>query len=166
MAIVFTFSTSMQDDKNTSQMLIASLPVSRQETVTAAYAFQIGIGLGLVVLAGAIQLLLGKLPFEVARSQALVAAAVIATFVSVFFPLYYRLGARFVQIGLLIVFLMFITVVSIVYSLVARYNLWGLQAVVQVLQQLPFAFLLATATIILLLASWRVSVWLYGRKEF
>lgn len=79
----------MLDDRNRTQLLIGSLPVSCREIVTASYAFQIGTGLGLVVLASAIRLLLGKLPFEAALSQALVAATVIVAFVSVFYPLYY-----------------------------------------------------------------------------
>lgn len=166
LSMLFTFGTAAHEDRYQSHILINSLPVTRREIVTAKYVFHILVGLGFIGLAVIHAAVFGGIPRRAALSQSLIGAAVIACFVSVFFPMYYWLGPRFVQIGMRVLFIMLIAVVPTVFNLAAKYGFWGIPEFISSLPATVLPVLLTGMTVILLLASWRASVWLYERKEF
>lgn len=166
LAMFFTFGTAAHEDKNNSHVLLNSLPVSRKEIVTAKYAFHLAIGLCLVGFAFICKVLISDLPAGTAFRQTAVAAAIVIWFVAAFFPMYYWLGPRFVQIGMIVLFILMLTAIPMVLNLGAKHRFWGIMDLVQSFpEQLLFA-LLTAATVILLIVSRHISVRLYERKEF
>lgn len=165
LAMCFTFSTAAHDDRYNSHVLINSLPVTRKEVVTAKYAFHLAAGIVLITLTLLYRVASGTTPPEDAAGQLLIAAAVIGCFVSVFFPMYYWLGPRFVQIGLFLLFVAFFAAAPIVYHLGVKNHFWGIPGLLRSLPPLPLYGLLTAATLACLWVSWRASVFLYSRKE-
>jgi len=166
MAGFFVFTSAAQDERNSTQTFINSLPVSRRDIVTGKYVLSIGAGIaltGMVLLIGA---LIEPVPGPVVLRQLLLCAGVISTFVSVFVPMYYLLGSRFVQIGLFVLFILVVAVAPPAYNLAVRHNFWGLLDAVRALPTQPLQTVAAVGVVVLLLASWRLSITLYSRKEF
>lgn len=166
LAMLFTFSTIACDDRNNVHILMNSLPVSRKEIVTAKYLFHLAVGLSLVLFAVILGGIFGESTLNLALWQTLIAVLVITSFVSVFFPLYYWLGARFVLTAMFALFFAMLTAVPIVSNLGARNNYWGIFDLTASLPTWPLVAGLTTGTLVHMLVSWRVSVWLYRRKEF
>src|SRR5690606_41087469 len=57
--------------------------------------------------------------------QTLITMAVIAWYLSVFFPMYYWLGPRFVQVGMIVFFISLFTAAPIVANMAVRHDFWG-----------------------------------------
>jgi len=166
LAIMFVFATSTQDERTNAHVFVNSLPVSRPDIVTGKYVFNIGMGIIFTGIAILVPGLMDQLPLKAMLTQLLICAGVISGFVSVFMPMYYWLGPRFVQLGLFVTFFLLVAVVPPVHNLAVRNNFWGLLDVLGSLPALPWQVLTAAGVIGLLLASWRLSIFLYGRKEF
>lgn len=166
LAMFFTFGTSAHEDKNNSHVLLNSLPVARKEIVTAKYVFHIAFGICLIGLAFIYRTIVGALPKDAALWQYVIAVTVIVWFVSVFFPLYFWLGPRFVQIGMIALFIVMFTAVPLVYNLGVKHNFWGILEFVQSLPSFLLFVIVTAATIVLLIVSRLISVWLYERKQF
>ncbi|MFS8628595.1 MAG: ABC-2 transporter permease [Limnochordales bacterium] len=159
------FAAANQDDRFNAHVLLNSLPVTRRELVTAKYVFHLAAGVGLMLVAAVGRAALGGVPVPRAL-ELLTNVVVLAVFLSTFFPLYYWLGQRFVYAGMLTLLLIVLAVEPIVYNLAVRNNFWGL---LEWLRTLPEWWLYAwpaAAGVLLLAASWRVSVAIYERKEF
>ena len=166
LAVFFTFGTAAHEDKNNSHVLLNSLPVSRKEIVAAKYAFHILIGIGFVVLAAVCKIVAGGMPAGAALEQSVAAATVVVLFVSVFFPMYFWLGPRFVQIGMIVLFILMFAAVPMVYNLGAKHGFWGIPVAVRSFPDFLLLALLAIAAILFLFVSRLVSVRLYERKQF
>ena len=166
LAFIFTISTTAHEDKNNSHILLNSLPVSRKEIVTAKYMFHIVFGIVLVGIALIIRAAFGEWSSETALWQTAISVTVIVWFVSVFFPMYFWLGPRFVQIGMIVFFIMMFAVVPTVYNLGVKHNFWGIPDVVESFSDTLLFAILTAVTVIFLTVSWLISVWLYERKQF
>jgi len=166
MAMFFTFSTAAHEDKNNSHMLLNSLPVVRKEIVTAKYVFHIVFGICLVGFTVIYQTIIGALPIETALWQFVIAVTVIVWFISVFFPMYFWLGPRFVQFGMIVLFIAMFTAVPIVYNLGIKHNFWGILDIVQSFPNYLLLVLSTAAAVFFLIVSRLISVWLYERKQF
>jgi len=166
LAMFFTFGTAAHEDKNNSHVLLNSLPVARKEIVTAKYVFHIAFGICLVGLTFIYRTIIGALPKDAAMWQYVIAVTVIVWFVSVFFPMYFWLGPRFVQIGMIVLLIVMFTALPMVYNLGVKHNFWGIPDFIQSLPRF-LLFVFATAvTIVFLIVSRLISVWLYERKQF
>jgi len=166
LAMFFTFGTAAHEDKNNSHVLLNSLPVARKEIVTAKYVFHIAFGICLVGLTFIYRTVIGALPKDAALWQYVIAVTVIVWFVSVFFPMYFWLGPRFVQIGMIVLLIVMFTALPMVYNLGVKHNFWGIPDFIQSLPRF-LLFVFATAvTIVFLIVSRLISVWLYERKQF
>jgi hypothetical protein len=166
LAMFFTFGTAAHEDKNNSHVLLNSLPVARKEIVTAKYVFHIAFGICLVGLTFIYRTIIGALPKDAAMWQYVIAVTVIVWFVSVFFPMYFWLGPRFVQIGMIVLLIVMFTAVPMVYNLGVKHNFWGIPDFIQSLPRF-LLFVFATAvTIVFLIVSRLISVRLYERKQF
>ena len=166
LAMFFTFGTAAHEDKNNSHVLLNSLPVARKEIVTAKYVFHIAFGICLVGLTFIYRTIIGALPKDAALWQYVIAVTVIVWFVSVFFPMYFWLGPRFVQIGMIVLLIVMFTALPMVYNLGVKHNFWGIPDFIQSLPRF-LLFVFATAvTIVFLIVSRLISVWLYERKQF
>jgi hypothetical protein len=166
LAMFFTFGTAAHEDKNNSHVLLNSLPVARKEIVTAKYVFHIAFGICLVGLTFIYRTVIGALPKDAAMWQYVIAVTVIVWFVSVFFPMYFWLGPRFVQIGMIVLLIVMFTALPMVYNLGVKHNFWGIPDFIQSLPRF-LLFVFATAvTIVFLIVSRLISVWLYERKQF
>jgi len=166
LAMFFTFGTAAYEDKNNSHVLLNSLPVARKEIVTAKYVFHIAFGICLVGLTFIYRTIIGALPKDAAMWQYVIAVTVIVWFVSVFFPMYFWLGPRFVQIGMIVLLIVMFTAVPMVYNLGVKHNFWGIPDFIQSLPRF-LLFVFATAvTIVFLIVSRLISVRLYERKQF
>ena len=166
LAMFFTFGTAAHEDKNNSHVLLNSLPVARKEIVTAKYVFHIAFGICLVGLTFIYRTIIGALPKDAAMWQYVIAVTVIVWFVSVFFPMYFWLGPRFVKIGMIVLLIVMFTAVPMVYNLGVKHNFWGIPDFIQSLPRF-LLFVFATAvTIVFLIVSRLISVRLYERKQF
>lgn len=166
LAMFFTFGTAAHEDKNNSHVLLNSLPVARKEIVTAKYVFHIAFGICIVGLTFIYRTVIGALPKDAALWQYVIAVTVIVWFVSVFFPMYFWLGPRFVQIGMIVLLIVMFTALPMVYNLGVKHNFWGIPDFIQSLPRF-LLFVFATAvTIVFLIVSRLISVWLYERKQF
>jgi len=166
LAMFFTFGTAAHEDKNNSHVLLNSLPVARKEIVTAKYVFHIAFGICLVGLTFIYRTVIGALPKDAAMWQYVIAVTVIVWFVSVFFPMYFWLGPRFVQIGMIVLLIVMFTALPMVYNLGVKHNFWGIPDFIQSLPRF-LLFVFGTAvTIVFLIVSRLISVWLYERKQF
>lgn len=166
LAIMFTFATAVQDERSNSHLLLNSLPVTRQEIVTAKYVFHLAASLFFVGISVLYWALAGDLSPQAALSQLLIAMGVIVWYMAVFFPLYYWLGPRFVQLGMFILFIIFVAIVPPAYNLAVKHQFWGILDVIRSVPAAQLNLLLTVVTFAALLASWRTAVWMYGRKEF
>lgn len=166
LAMAFTFASAGQDDRANSHLLLNSLPVTRQEIVTAKYVYHIASSLGLVGFAGIVRTLFSMMSPLTALYQTLITMAVIAWYLSVFFPMYYWLGPRFVQVGMIVFFISLFTAAPIVANMAVRHDFWGFLELIASLPAMPLYLLFTAVTLAALWASWRVSVWLYERKSF
>ena len=166
LAMFFTFGTAAHEDKNNSHVLLNSLPVARKEIVTAKYVFHIAFGICLVGLTFIYRTVIGALPKDAALWQYVIAVTVIVWFVSVFFPMYFWLGPRFVQIGMIVLLIVMFTALPMVYNLGVKHNFWGILEFVQSLPSFLLFVIVTAATIVLLIVSRLISVWLYERKKF
>ena len=166
LAVFFTFGTAAHEDKNNSHVLLNSLPVARKEIVTAKYVFHIAFGICLVGLTFIYRTIIGALPKDAAMWQYVIAVTVIVWFVSVFFPMYFWIGPRFVQIGMIVLLIVMFTALPMVYNLGVKHNFWGIPDFIQSLPRF-LLFVFATAvTIVFLIVSRLISVRLYERKQF
>ena len=166
LAMMFSFNATALDERTNIHLLLNSLPVTRQDIVTAKYVFHIAAGLCFVVIAAVCRTVAGGLTLRAALVQILAAAALIVWFLSVFFPAYYWLGPRFVQIGLFSFAIVFLPAAGPVYNWAAKHDFGGLLDVLPALPTLSLYLVMTAITLAVLLGSWRVSVWLYSRKEF
>jgi len=165
LAMSFALSTVAHDDRSNAHMFITSLPVSRREIVTAKYLFHIAAGFGLIGLAVIVKAIDGGLEFSVAWGPTALALLLVVWFLSIFFPLYYWLGPRFAKIGLIALFISMFAIFPMVYHLGLKRSFWGIPDLILSLPAFPLYASVAAGTLALLLASWRISVWLYSRKE-
>jgi len=166
LAIFFTFSTASHEDKNNSHILLNSLPVDRKEIITAKYAFHIGIGIAFTGLAGILGALSGSWPPGTGPWQTGVFALVIIWFVSLFFPMYFWLGPRFVQVGMFFLFIILFAVMPMVYHLGVKHDFWGILDAVQSWPESRLFILTALVTAVVLMGSRYASVRIYERKQF
>jgi len=165
LAIFFTFTTASHEEMNNGHILLNSLPVDRKEVVTAKYAFHLAVGAGFLGLDVLLEAVTGAWSLNIGRHFAMAVLGIV-WFVSVFFPLYFWLGHRFVQIAMIILFVMIVAVVPIVYNLGAKHDFWG---ILDAVRTLPNALLLglgAAVTAVVLIVSVFLSVRLYERKQF
>ena len=166
MASFFVLTSAAQDERNNSQTFINSLPVSRRDVVTGKYVLSIGAGVALTGITLLVTALREPMPGRVMLGQLFLSAGVISTFVSVFIPMYYLLGSRFVQLGLFVLFILVVAVAPPAYNLAVRHNFWGLLDTLRAVPVETLQTVAAVTVVVLLLASWRLSVALYNRKEF
>ncbi len=127
--------------------------------------FHVAASLCFVGVAAAADAAFGGLPLRTALSQVLIATNVVAWFLAVFFPMYYGLGPRFVQIGMIAFFVALMTVAPMVYNLGVKRNFWGLLEFTRSLPAASLHLLLTAVTLVVLVGSWLTSVWLYSRKK-
>ena len=166
LAMAFIFASAAHDDRANSHLLLNSLPVTRREIVTAKYVYHVAASLGFVGMAAIARTLLGMMSPHAALSQTLITMTVITWYLAIFFPMYYGLGPRFVQVGMIVFFVTIMTIAPWAYNVAVKHNFWGLPELIASLPAVPLYLLLAAATFALLLVSWRVSVWLYSKKSF
>jgi len=165
LAIFFTFTTASHEEMNNGHILINSLPVNRKDVVTAKYAFPLAVGAGFIGLDVLLETVTGAWSPDLGW-QIAIAVIGIVWFASVFFPLYFWLGHRFVQIAMIILFIMMVGVVPIVFNLAAKHDYWGILDAVQTLPNSLLLGLGAAVTAIVFVVSGFLSVRLYERKEF
>lgn len=166
LALFFTISAAAQEDRNNSHIFINSLPVSRKEVVKAKYIFSILFGLFIIGMTIIVQLAFR--PFALGRGfmEVIIAIVAVCWFVAVFYPLYYWLGSRFVQIGMFVLSMLGFVFLPMLVNIGARHRFWG---IVDLIQSFPYSLLAVlifgfTGTVLLISLS--LSVWLYGRKDF
>lgn len=157
------------DYKNTSDVLINSLPVSRREIITSKYVATLLMSLVMSVA------VLGVFTFfdnpadthDVLKRLVDVIIAVAATglLITIYFPLYYLLGQRFILFGLIGLSVLFFTVFPIIFHLVINNGFWRPFII---WQEHPAFVLLTfcTITALAMLVSRSISIRLYEKKEF
>jgi hypothetical protein len=165
LAIFFTFTTASHEEMNNGHILLNSLPVDRKEVVAAKYAFHLAVGAGFIGLDVLLEAVTGAWSPDLGRQFAFAVLGII-WFVSVFFPLYFWLGHRFVQIAMIFLFIMLVGVVPIVFNLAAKHDYWGMLDAVQTLPNSLLLGLGAVVTAIVFIVSGLLSARLYERKQF
>lgn len=167
LAMAFTSTTAMQDNRDGHHLVINSLPVSRAEVVAGKYAFYLATGLAFIGFGTMAGMALGTAAAQPGWiAQALGSAVVFTVFVAVFFPAYYLMPPRFVQLGFFLGLIALFTVMPTLYNLGVKRGFWGLPELIGSLPPAGFYGALAAGTLLLLTASWRASVAFYQRKEF
>lgn len=166
LAMFFTVNTIAQEDKNNSHILINSLPISRKEVVIAKYLFTIFFGLLLIGIALIYQTVFSPVMLEKGLFHAAMAIVFVIWFIAIYYPLYYWLGPRFVQIGWFIFFILSAATMPMLINLGREHNYWGVVALIQSVPVYILGVLLCGLTGIILLISLFLSVRLYERKEF
>lgn len=166
LAVMFTFTTAAREDRYQSHVFINSLPVTRREVVTAQYVFHLAVGTGFIALGCIYEAAFGDTEWIRLVWQGIGAAAFIVCYNAFFFPLYYWLGPRFVQIGMRVMFIVLFAVVPLLYNIGVQSGFWGIPNLLASMAPMTFYVVLTALVLMLVVASWRVSVWLYERKEF
>lgn len=159
-----TMGTSMSDYKNDTDVLVNSLPVTRQQIVTSKYVSTLLTGWLFIVIAKTLWMV-----FEhhstVQFTDAAFALLAVVIFIAVYFPLYYRLGTPFIIMGLIILTISFFTVFPIVFYTGLTNRFWGLIDLWQEHALILWVIIVGITTATLF-GSWTISNRLYRQKEF
>lgn len=129
--------------------------------VTAKYVFNILLGWTFVGMAAVVYSLLHA-SNGISMLEAGLAMASVVWYAAVFFPMYYWLGPRFVQLGMILFFLFTFVLVPMVRSQIH---------VPDMIRWLPSASWFALSAVFfltsaILFISWSLSVRIYGSKDF
>ncbi|MBE3596436.1 MAG: ABC-2 transporter permease [Hydrogenibacillus sp.] len=175
LALTLLMSSTYVDDKNTGHLFLNSLPTTRKTIVYGKYIASILHGTSLIIAADLIQWGFSRFTgplWDVNAAGAIFAFVWIA---ALYFPLYYWLGQRFVQYGLVIALIAFITLGPFVYHWGERHRWWGLVDALAPLMKmlgsvlgtpLGFSALIAVPTAFIVRISATLSLRLYERKTF
>jgi ABC-type transport system involved in multi-copper enzyme maturation permease subunit len=162
---MYPLTSSMNENSNKSDILVNSLPVTRKEVVTAKYLFSILLGIILTLVIAAINLFIPS--FEVnSLFELILSVSAIGLFSSLYYPLFYLLGPRFVMFGMAVFFVCFTAIFPIVINLGLKNGFWGLSSVYQQLPTILLAVVLLGITIIALFVTKLISVQIYRKKQF
>jgi len=165
LGMFFTFTSAVHEDINNSHVLVNSLSVDRKTVVTAKYAFHTAAGIGFIALDLLLEAAAGACLPDIAWQFAFSVLGIV-WFISFFFPIYFWLGIRFVQIAMVTVFVMIVVAVPMVYHLGAKHDYWGILDAAKSLSDFLLYGLAAAVTGLALIASCFLSVRLYERKQF
>ncbi|HEX7057694.1 MAG TPA: ABC-2 transporter permease [Bacilli bacterium] len=154
---------SGMNEKNNSDILINSLPVERKEIVAAKYTSSILLGMILTIIVAAINSLVPM--FADSRFFELVLSiSAIGLFISIFYPMLYLLGPRFVMFGMIVFFACSFTIFPIVINMGLSNGFWGLANTYRQIPTIQLSMALLGITAIILVISWFISVNIYKRK--
>ena len=108
----FLVTASMEDDKNKSEIILNSLPLSKSQIVLAKYLSVFAYILIGAVLLGVVGLLFQLAAFSLTPRlinavDLLAAGMLVSICVSVYFPLYFRFGASALRLFSVVFFLIF-----------------------------------------------------------
>lgn len=164
MTWLFSIGIDMKEYKNNTDVLLNSLPVTRRQIVTTKYMTSLLVGF-IFIIVGNVTWFLTKGHSLVSLSDALLVISAVALFAAIYYPLYYKFGARFVTIALVMLMISFTTIFPIAFHLGLRHGFWGLA---DVWEQHPAFVLTALCTIavVAMLVSRSISIRLYEKKEF
>ncbi|OQA09947.1 MAG: hypothetical protein BWY65_00889 [Firmicutes bacterium ADurb.Bin373] len=171
----FLVTASMEDDKNKSEIILNSLPLSKSQIVLAKYLSVFAYILIGAVLLGVVGLLFQLAAFSLTPRlinavDLLAAGMLVSICVSVYFPLYFRFGASALRLFSVVFFLIFFFMPRYLLDLYRTYE--GTEAVRLLnkffIEQSPFVPAAAVIFIILMLmtGSFLISRYIYLRKEF
>lgn len=171
----FLVTASMEDDKNKSEIILNSLPLSKSQIVLAKY-----LSVFAYILIGAVFLgivgLLFKLsafpttPRLIKAVDLLAAGLLVSVYVSIYFPMYFRFGASALRLFSVVFFLIFFFMPRYLLNLYLAYE--NTEAVRLLnkffLEQSPLIPAIVVIFIILALmtGSFLISRSIYSRKEF
>ncbi|RPF52208.1 ABC-2 transporter permease [Aquisalibacillus elongatus] len=161
---LFPFVGDMSENTNQSENLINSLPVNRQEIVASKYVSAFLFSLLIIVMVAVIKLFPifnGVRLIELALSFTLV-----GMFISIYFPLLYFLGPRFVMIGMMVLGIVSLTFLPQLINTGIKKNFWGLTEYYQQMSTEWVSIILLGITAGLLLVSWFISGRIYMKKQF
>lgn len=170
----FLITASMEEERNKSEIVLNSLPVSRNRIVMAKY-----LSVFVYVLIGAIFLgflgLLFQLPAIPIQTRLLKATDLLAVIflisvaVSIYFPLYFHFGASALRLFSVIFFLFFFFVPRWLFELYLAYEetdtIHFLKNIIEQFPLLPVVVILLIA-FLLLTGSFFYSRKIYLKKEF
>lgn len=170
----FLVTASFEDEKNKSEIILNSLPLSKSQIVLAKY-----LSVFAYILIGAVFLgivgLLFKLsafpttPRLIKAVDLLAAGLLVSVYVSIYFPLYFRFGASALRLFSVIFFLIFFFMPRYLLDLYQTYE--GTEVVRflnKLLEQSPLipAAVVIFITLVLMTGSFLISRSIYLRKEF
>jgi ABC-type transport system involved in multi-copper enzyme maturation permease subunit len=161
----FIMSIAAQEEKNDSHILINSLPVSRKQVVAAKYLFSILAGLVFIGIALMVHPLFNLSSQGTNMFDAVLTMAATGWFAAIYFPMYYWLGPRFVQISMFILFILVFAILPPVFNLGIKHDFWGLGDWLRSASLNILAVILLLLTAIVLLGSWALSARIYERKD-
>jgi len=175
-AVYFFIATaSFEDEKNKSEIILNSLPLSRSQIVLAKY-----LSVFAYILIGAVFLgivgLLFKLsafpttPRLIKAVDLLAAGLLVSVYVSIYFPMYFRFGASALRLFSVVFFLIFFFMPRYLLNLYLAYeNTEAVRLLNKLfLEQSPFILAIVVIFVILVLmtVSFLISRSIYSRKEF
>lgn len=166
---IFIATANTYDEKNDSDVLLNSLPVSKRQIVTSKYvaSFLMAVIIIFFVL-GYIAFFQRSASDQYAATlfiEAIIGLTVTGLFTAVYFPLYYLLGQRFFLFGLAVIGIIAFAAFPIVYYLGLENGFWGLADVWQQ-HSILFPIVLFGIATVAVLISRSISIRLYEKKEF
>ncbi|NDI35294.1 ABC-2 transporter permease [Chengkuizengella sediminis] len=160
-------SSFQRADKNNSDILLNSLPVTRKQIVTSQYLGSfLNIIINMIIILVLVNIL--KFGFSFGSTSFIDVAAVVTLimlFISVSIPLFYFLGPLYIRYGLAGFIILIALTFAIIKNFAEENNYWGLQSTfdkLSVNQLTIFGFITVS---ILLVISWMISYRSYQKKD-
>lgn len=161
---LYPYRQQHNEEQVNSGVLINSLPVRREDIVTANYVSTLLLGAVLIaLLIGITQLpMFNGIPLL----YILLSVLFIGFYVALFYPIYYLLGPRFAQMGMIIFFVLSVTVLPIFVNLGLKNDFWGWGSTFREASTPLLATLLLALMLLALMISRSISIHLYRKKAF
>ncbi|WP_054949305.1 ABC-2 transporter permease [Numidum massiliense] len=168
--LVILVSSGSVEQKNDSDVLINSLPVTRRQIVATKFMFPLVLGIVFIAYMAGVRAALSLVaPVAVAPvsvASALFALVAIGLFTAVYYPLNYLLGPRFMQIGLVVFYLLTFFAFPMLLNIARKYAYWGLLTWWQQTSPVLIALCAAAVTALILVTSWLLTTRVYEQKNF
>jgi len=173
---LFVMYANSYDDKNKCEIMLNSLPISRRDIVTAKYvslALYAFFGIAITGIAGLVIKSSGLLSFGVRNiniDDIIIIIIAIGMMYSIYYPLYFKFGLLKLRVINILLYLSFLFVPNVMVSLIQNNpdNI-VVQSFINIINNQPGYILqigMLSLTLIVLFASFILSIKLYNKKEF